>query len=114
VRESIARQISVRPGQPGIPCDHPLLTSVGPGRWPGQNWKGTQFRNLLFLLDVTGSSLEEEDAQIYGFGVLGPEWGRLTKRTLLYVKECKPVILQPLLNPFNWARVRCLGCFIDL
>jgi hypothetical protein len=31
---------------------------VGPGRWPGQNWKGTQSHNLLFLLNVTGSSLE--------------------------------------------------------
>lgn len=35
-----------------------FLDSMGPGRWPGQNWKGTQSHNLLFLLNVTGSSLE--------------------------------------------------------
>jgi hypothetical protein len=35
-----------------------FFNSVGPGRWPGQNWKGTQSHNLLFLLNVTVSSLE--------------------------------------------------------
>ena len=35
-----------------------FFNSMGPGRWPGQNWKGTQSHNLLFLLNVTGSSLE--------------------------------------------------------
>jgi hypothetical protein len=35
-----------------------FFNSVGPGRWPGQNWEGTQSHILLFLLDVTGSSLE--------------------------------------------------------
>jgi hypothetical protein len=34
------------------------FNSGGPGRWPGQNWKGTQSHNLLFLFNVTGSSLE--------------------------------------------------------
>jgi hypothetical protein len=36
-----------------------FFNSVGPGRWPGQNWKGTQSHNLLFLLNVTGSSSED-------------------------------------------------------
>jgi hypothetical protein len=34
------------------------LTSRGPGRWPGQSGKQRQSHNLLFLLNVTGSSLE--------------------------------------------------------
>src|SRR6516165_535187 len=34
------------------------LTSRGPGRWPGQSGKERQSHNLLFLLNVAGSSLE--------------------------------------------------------
>src|SRR6266513_274816 len=34
------------------------VTSRGPGRWPGQSGKERQSHNLLFLLNVTGSSLE--------------------------------------------------------
>jgi hypothetical protein len=53
------------------------LTSRGPGRWPGQSGKELQSHKLLFLLNVTGSSLEappcfrfhtaliEPDVQIY-------------------------------------------------
>jgi hypothetical protein len=39
--------------------DKSLPVKPGPGRWLGQNWKGTQSHNLLFLLNVTGSSLED-------------------------------------------------------
>jgi hypothetical protein len=62
-------------GRPGRyqPGDQPLgfLNSVGPGRWPGQNWKGTQSHNLLFLLNVTGSSLEVCRAEKNGENYVG-------------------------------------------
>src|SRR4029077_2681495 len=35
-----------------------LLRSRGPDRWPGQSGKEPQSHNLLFLLNVTDSSLE--------------------------------------------------------